>query len=919
MMLTKFFTSFLLIVLVALTLRKNHNFYLNLKKGLSFLRIFISTALFGSLFFPAIAQQTAPANLNNSDTVAQLSPVDTLSLESDTISSDTVEAKPSVGDIETTILYDAKDSIKMDVVNQIFRLYGEAVIVYGQIELSAAEIEINYITKLIRAKGRTDSLGNVEGKPVFKDGGDVFYTDDMTYNFDTRKAIINGVVTEQQEANIRGEKVYKNERDELFINKAIYTTCNKPEPHFHIQANKIKMIPNKKVMVGPFHMRVKDMPIPVGFAFGMFPIPKEKSSGVVVPTYGYERRRGYFLRNGGYYFAINDYVDLETTVDLYSKGSWGLNMGSTYKKRYAFNGRFSLRYNKQVAEAEGDSTVVNDFWLNWSHSPQSKGNSRFSASVSMGSSSFNQNNPGFDLQNTLNQDFNSSVSYSTSFRNTPFSLNMSSRLQQNIQTGVYNVLLPDFSFNMNRQTPFKNIGNKDSWYSKLNFSWTMTGTNQVSNNIRFENNEGEQVDSVYDFTAANFNVLWQNAQNGIRHRIPISTSVKALKYFTLSPSFNYDEIWYFKKLDYRYDEQRDEILTDTLNTFSRVFSYSASASLNTRLYGTVYFKKGNINAIRHVMTPSVSLSYRPDFSAEQFGYYQEVQSDSLGNTQLLSRYAGFAYGAPGRGESASANFSLSNNIEMKVKAKDDSTQEFRKIKIFDNLSLSTGYNFLADSFKLSSFNFNGRTRLFKDKVDLNFGGTIDPYIYELQSADGERLRQTQRDILAWNAGQGLGQLSRFNFALSMNLNPEARDKKNQIRDELDDADLSPEEQLMLEYIENNPDLYVDFKVPWNLRVNYNFNYSRRGFDDAQITQSIQFRGDVSLTEKWKMNFSSGFDFVKGEFTQTSMGLSRDLHCWQMAFNWVPFGRYESYNLTINAKSSILQDLKVNRQRSWWDN
>jgi len=834
-----------------------------------------------------------------------------------------------IGEIETTIQYVAKDSIQMDVPNQIVRLYGEAKITYGEIELTASEIEINYQTKIVSAKSTIDSLGNEIGKPVFKDGGEVYETDNMKYNFESKKAIIDGVVTQQGEAVMQGSKVFKNQRDELFISHAKYTTCNMKEPHFHIESSKLKVIPGKKVVSGPFHIKIKDIPTPIGFGFGMFPVPKQKVSGIIFPTWGEEKRRGFFLKNGGYYFAISDYIDLALTGDLYSKGSWGLNAATRYTKRYSFNGSFNLKYNNQTGLNEGDSTIIRDFWVNWSHSPQSKGSTRFSASVNAGTSTYNQNNPTADLRNTLNQDFNSSVSFSKTFRGTPFSMNASSRLQQNINTDLVNVLFPELSLNMSRIYPFKfGSTSSNNWLQKISFSWNMNSTNRATNNRigtpSFPvSGYIPENDTIVPVSELGLSGLWQRAQNGIRHAIPVSTSMNILKFITFSPSFNYSELWYFKELNYQWLEEEAAVKVDTLNKFSRAFQYSASGSFNTRLYGTLNFGNDkSIQAIRHVMIPSMSMSYSPDFSGEKYGYYQEVQIDTLGRTRRLSKYQGFVYGTPSAGQNASASFSLSNNLEMKVKTKKDTADEARKVVLLDNLSINASYNFLADSFNLSDIRIAARTKIFNKKLDISFNSTLDPYAWQLDSiyytSNGQkRVAQRQRNIYAWDLGKGIGQLTRATLAIGMSLNPDARDKQNQQEEDM--GPLSAEEEMQLEFIKNNPELYVDFSIPWNLRFNYNINYSKRGYEDADIIQALTFSGSITFTEKWNMSFNSGFDFENLEFTQTSFNISRDLHCWQMNFSWVPFGRYQSYYLTINAKSSLLQDLKINKQRSWFDN
>ncbi|MCK5467599.1 MAG: LPS-assembly protein LptD [Cyclobacteriaceae bacterium] len=847
---------------------------------------------------------------------------DSLSIDADSLE------QQKIGDIETTIQYMAEDSIHMDVPNQIINLYGEAQIIYGDIELTASHIEINYLTHLITAKGTTDSLGNEIGKPVFKDGDENFETDNMKYNFESRKAIIDGVVTQQGEAVMQGEKVFKNSRDELFISQAKYTTCNLADPHFHIQSSQLKVIPNSKVVSGPFYIKIRDIPTPLGFAFGMFPVPKQKVSGILFPGYGEEKRRGFYLKNGGYYFAISDYIDLSLTGEIYSKGSWGLNAATSYNKRYSYTGRFNARYNNQKGLSEGDSTVINDLWVNWSHSPQSKGTSRFSASVNAGTSTYNQNNPTNDLRNTLNQEFNSSVSYSKTFKGTPFSMNASSRLQQNVNTGLVNLLLPELALNMSRIYPFKfGATSAKNWIQKISFSWNMNSTNRASNNKIGQPSfpvvgYNPENDTIVPLSDLGISGLWARAENGVRHQLPISTSMNLFKFITFSPSFNYSELWYLKELNYQWIDEAAAVKVDTIDKFSRAYQYSASGSFNTRLYGTLNFRGEKIQAIRHVMIPSVSMSFSPDFSDDKYGYYQEVQIDTLGNTRKLSKYEGFVYGTPSAGENASASFSLSNNLEMKVKTKKDTTDKARKVVLLDNLSFNTSYNFLADSFQLAPIRIAARTRIFNKKLDISFNSTLDPYIYQLDSiyftSNGDkRVAQRRRNIYTWDIGEGIGQLTQATLALGMSLNPKARDKNNQREEDL--GPLTAEEEMQLEFIKNNPELYIDFDIPWDLRFNYNVNYRKRGHEDADIIQALTFSGSITFTEKWNMSFSSGFDFESLEFTQTNFNITRDLHCWQMNFSWTPFGRYQSYYLTINAKSSLLQDLKVNKQRSWFDN
>lgn len=891
------------------------------------LRPLLISIVFLIIPFFTFAQEAAKDSTQTADSTKTLTTqvLDSISNISDStvISSDSTKAP--VGDIKTTVNYNAKDSINFNIKTQDIIMFKTAHVDYGEIELDADKIKVNYATKVLDAEGVPDSTGQAVGNPVFTDKGQVYQTEGITYNFDTKKAIIKGVITQQGEAFMHAERIKKNEKDELYGNKALYTTCNLEHPHFGIAASKIKLIPNDKILAGPFNLELNEIPTPFLFPFGMFPMPDSKTSGILFPTYGEENRRGFFLRDGGYYWAINDYIDLSLRGEIYSKGSYGLSAATTYRKRYSYSGSLNLRFNQQpLSDSETDSAFSRDFWVNWSHRPESKGTGRFSASVQGGTSSFNNNNPTRSLNQQLRQTFNSNVSYSNVIPNTPFNYAISARHDQNVQTNEINILLPELALNMNRQYPFKNIKAKNlKFIEKLNYSYNFTTTNRISNNIgQIGDSDG---DSIAPFNFETMPFLLERAKNGGRHRIPVSTSFNLFKFITAAPVFNYDELWYLQELNHRYDPVLNEVVIDTIRQFSRAGSYNAGIGFNTRLYGMVYPQIGPVTAIRHVMTPSLNFSWRPDFGREQFGIYKEVQTDSLGNTRLFSKYDGFVYGSPGLGESANIGFSLSNVIEMKVNKKTDTAIVSEKVKLFDNLSISSGYNILADSFKLADFNLNARTNLFNGKIDLNFTSRISPYVVTLDST----VRQTNGDLryfqrrvnqYAWEAGKGIGRLTNFNVAVSTNLNPKGKKSDDENRNSLESrARQSGATEEEVEQLVNNPNLYVDFEVPWNLRISYNVNWSRTGFEEPRITQTTRFSGDVNFTENWKIGFTSGYDVEMREFTQTRLTIFRNLHCWQINANWVPFGRFQSFSVDIGVKASILQDLKLNRRRNWQDN
>ena len=832
-------------------------------------------------------------------------------------------------DIETTVRYTSKDSIFFDLQNQKMILYGDGKIDYGEIKLDANKIKVDWIEQILDANYVLDSTGKKIGKPVFTDAGQSYETDKIIYNFKSKKALISGIVTQQDDAYMQGIKVKKNEIDELFIQNAKYTTCNLADPHFYISAKKIKVIPKKKVISGPFHLKFGDIPTPLGFIFGMFPQPKKTVSGIIVPSYGEEKRRGFYLRDGGYYFAVNKYIDLKITGDIYSKGGYGASIGSNYKKRYAFSGSLNFDYNRSKTGEIVNPIESNDFSLSWRHTPDSKGkSSRFSSSVNIRTNSYSQNKNLVysNFEESISSQFNSSISYSKTFKGSPFNFSSNLRHSQNVQTKIVNLTLPSISYSMNRIYPFKNSGKlKKTALGKLSFSHRFTGGIKLSNGPISSSSDNNIINSnelntqQLDFDFENIDKIIDRSKIGGKHSIPISTSFNLFKFLTFSPGVNYDEIWYLKKLSYSYDELEKGVKLDTINGFSRVWSYSTALSLSTRIYGTLFFKKGKIKAIRHVITPRISMSFRPDFSKKKYGYFQEVQINETGETKIYNNYQGFLYGGASLGNSASINFSIGNNLELKIVDEKDTISGTKKIKIFDNLTFSSSYNFLADSFKLSPIRFSTRTSFFKNLITLNLGGIIDPYSFVLDSvqenSNGSNIYyQRKVNEFSFQNKQGIGSLSYMNIAVGFRFTPSSFQNEN--NDEKESNFGSSEE---LDYINSNPEEYVDFNIPWSFNGNYSLNRSKVGFKNADITQTFNLAGDLSITEKTKVTFRTGYDFKNKMLTQTSLNVVRDLHCWRLAFNWVPFGRFQSFNLTLNAVSALLQDLKLEKKSRFFDN
>ncbi len=779
----------------------------------------------------------------------------------------------SLDPIESKIISYAEDSIDYDLINNKVYMYHNASVKYYDITLEAAYIELNSKDNTVFAKSLKDSLGNNYGYPSFIDKGKSFSSKEMTYNFKSKKGIIKEVITQEGEAYVHGKKVKKNENDVIFTQNGKYTTCDHEVPHFSIWSNKIKTIPSKKIITGPAVLEFSGVPTPLAIPFGFFPNQKKQSSGLIFPIYGESANRGFFLRYGGYYFAISDYLDLAIKADIYSKGSWGINAHSNYIKRYKYSGDFNISYAslKSGNKLIGNNIDQRDFFVRWSHKqdPKASNNSRFSANINAGSSSYHKNN-SFSDNDYLTNTFKSSISYSKTFSKSSISTNLNH--SQNTKTKIVSLSLPTVSYNLNTLYPFKflNKTNKSKWYDKISFKYNADAKNTISttDSLLFKEKSLDQF------------------RNGIKHSSSIKTSFKSLKYFTLSPSFNYSERWYQNSIEKQW--LNEQLITDTVAGFERAFDYNFSLSMKTKIYGILKFKKSKIKAIRHVMTPSASVSYNPDFSKSQFGFYKNVQIDSLGNTQDYSIFQNGIYGSPSGSESGRVNFGLSNILEMKVKTKNDTAETTKKVKLLEAFNFNTSYNLLADSLNLSIINLSGRTKLF-NKFDITFNGSYDPYI---KNEEGVRINKFYFDD-----NYVLGRLTNSSASLNFRLKGGENDE---------------DDELASHWLD-----YIDFDIPWSLSVNYTIDYKKDVLIE-NYTQSVNFSGDLKLTENWKIAFNSGYDFKGQELTYTSLDIYRDLHCWEMKFKWIPFGNHQSYNFSIRVKASVLQDLKWEKKKDWYD-
>ena len=790
--------------------------------------------------------------------------------------------------------------------NKIF-MYKNAQVKYKDIELNASYIELNRDSNLVYAKGMPDSVGVITGKPIFKQGDQKFEADEVRYNFQTKKGIVTGVVTEQQGGFVHSGRTKLMNDSTYCLRNGRYTTCDADNPHFWLEMTKAKVLSNKKIVTGPAYLVIEDLPLYFVFIpFGFFPNSPKYSSGFIMPTYGDEINRGFFLRDLGYYWAANDYFDASVKGDLYSKGSSGIKLHSNYRLRYKFTGSFDLQYFKNVYGDKGlaDYKTQNDFALTWSHSMDSKSNpsQTFSASVNFSTSSFDQNN-ALTTQNYLTNTKQSSISYSKRWENSPFSLSGNMRHSQNSRDTTISLTLPQITLSMTRIYPFKfkNRSGKEKWYEKIGLSYSMDMQNTI------DTKEKKLLSSS----------LLRDWRNGVKHAIPISTSFKALKYITISPSLNYNERWYTQQVKKKYNAATQQIVTsDTLHGFTRDYDYAFSLGASTKIYGNFIplNPKSTIKGIRHVMTPSVSFSIRPDFSNPSYGAYENIEyfdKNGLPVSFRYPRHENAIYGTSPSGRSGSIGFNLNNTLEAKkLNVKDTLSKEaYTKIKILDQLSLSGSYNLAADSLNLSNINIAARTKV--AGVDLNFGAILDPY----KMQNGHLVNKFQ-----FSENGKLARLTSANMSFGLSFKSKQGKEK-----EKEEAKMTPEQKNQLEQIKlrqksgNIPE-YADFSVPWDLSFNYSFRYSKPDPEKSVvITQTVDFNGNVSMTKQWKVGFSSGLDVQKMQLTFTQFNIFRDLHCMQMSLNLIPFGYRQSYSFTIRATSSLLKDLKFTKQKSYQDN
>lgn len=808
----------------------------------------------------------------------------------------------------------SEDYISNDFINKRATLYNNAEVLYQDIELRAGIIIIDYRKNLAYAKGILDTLGNYTQRPIFKQAGQESEQDSLIYNFNNEKAVIYNTKTEQTGVIITGDITKRENDSTLYINRARFTTSQKEKPDYHIATNNIKVVPGKKVVGGLSQLYLAEVPTPAILPFFYAPLSKERSeSGLILPTWGENNNQGFFLQNGGYYFAINDYVDLAVLGDVYTNGSWALRLESNYALRYKFNGSFSLRFENLITGQRGfpDFSKSNNYYLRWSHSQnsQSNPNSRFSASVNLGSSqyfrqSLNEINQSQNVTNT----FSSSISYYKKFVGTPFNMNMSLTHTQNTNTERIDMNLPSLQLSMDRIYPFApKSGTKKNPIQNLGLVYNMDLQNRLTTTDE-------------EFFTAN---MFRNARSGARHTASISTNIKALNYITISPSANYSEVWVLKTIDKRFDEtlpEGNQIVTDTINGFDAFREYSTSISASTNIYGTFNFKKGRLKAIRHTLRPSISYNYRPDFS----NFYDEVQqSIDPDDTQEFTRFEGGVFGTPSRGLSSSIGIQLNNVFEAKVMPKDSTETEAKKITLLNSLNFSTNYNMAADSLRWSPVSASANTSFFNKKLNLTMNARLDPYAL---NANGQRI-----NTFNINNGGSLFRLTSASISTSYSISSdELNKKKNKKNDNKKEPAGNADSQALLggnlttrnssfentnrsQEKESTIAKLYQATIPWNLSFRHTFGYANSQRQNDVSTNSLQFSGSVELSPKWNVGISSGYDFRNKGITPTSLNFERDLDSWRMSFNWIPFGRNSTYYFFIGVKASVLSDLKYDQR------
>ena len=860
---------------------------------------------------------------------------DTLSVDSVSATDSVSVAEPPKDAIDAPVYYESTDSMVWSKNGNAY-LYGDSKVVYDKVELMASVISMNMDSSLVHANGRADSTGLVTGLPVFVDGGTPYESDRMSYNFKTRKGFISNVFTQQGDGFIMGGKAKKDSTNVFYSQDGMYTTCDAEHPHFYIKLTRAKVRPKKDVVSGPLYLVVEDVPLPLALPFGFFPFTTSNySSGIIMPTYGDETERGFYLRDGGYYFAISDKFDLKLTGEIFTKGSWGVGASSTYAKRYKFSGSFNLSYLVTKTGERGlpDYAVGKNFRVIWNHrqDPKSMPNSSFSASVNFSTANYERSNLNSLYNPSLSSQSmrTSSVSYSHTFPSIGLTLSTSMNLSQNVKDSIISLNLPSLNVSLSKKYPFKRKKRKgdERWYEKISLSYSGQFNNSISA-------------KEYDIIGSDFLKDWNN---GVKHNIPISATFQLFDHINITPSFNYTERWYFKKVNQSWDDATNSVVRDTVGGFHRVYNYNLAVSANTTLYGfykpASFIKNSRIQAVRHVFKPSVSLNYAPDFGHERYGYYDTyVYTDENGEARTVeySPYQGAMYGIPSKGQTGSISLNVSNNLEMKWRTKTDSV---KKVSLIDEIGGSLSYNLAAKTKPWSNLSTRLRLKLTKSYT-FSFNATWATYAYEFN----DKGQVIVGDRTEWSYGR-FGRFQGMSQNLSYTFNNKTfRELWNKYFGSKDDdeagepADGKPADNddasgkakknsgrtKNTKKADVDEDGYMPFKFPWNLTVSYGITMAEDRSAEINIrtmrypykfTQNLNFSGNIGISDNWRINFTSGYNFEYKKLTTTTLNISRDLHCFEMSCGIV-LAPYTSFNFSFRATSQMLADvLKIDKRSS----
>lgn len=864
------------------------------------------------VFFMLVLTNTASAQVIHPDSVAITQ--DSIAKNADTslLIADSTAGNTSMEDslgiriskdaLPSVVTAEATDSAVMDMKYKIFSLHGDAKVSYEDMKVNGGKISYNQTTNVITSAPGFDSSGTIAHRPEFSQGQEHFTYDTMQFNFKSKRAIVRNARTQQGEGFVYSEQVKRNPDQSIYGKRNMYTTCSLDKPHFGIRASRIKVIPNRVIVSGSANIEIEQVPTPLFLPFAIFPINERQRSGFQIPSYTIEQQRGLGLTNGGYYFYLNDYVDFLALSNIYSKGSYSVSGVSTYANRYKYNGGLSVSYayNKTGETYEPGSTEQKDFRIVWRHTtdPKARPGVSFNASVNAGTNSFYSNN-SYNVNQIVQNNYLSNITYSKNWTGKPFALTVGLTYNQNVTAKTTDMSLPDINFYVSQINPFqrKNPIGSPRWYEKITMGYSFTAQNHTT-----------FYDSTFGFSTLSLN----DFRNGFKHQIPISASYNVLRFINLSFNTTYNEYWLTEKQYVAYNDAEGRLDTTKNRGFYTARDFTASMSLSTRIYGVKMFKKGKLMGIRHVLTPSAGIGYTPDYAASPFNYYYRTRIDTGSTLVYRSPFETSIIGVPGAGQygnfSSRVNFGLNNNLQIKVRSKNDTTGAGKNVTLIDQLSISSSYDIAADSFNLSNFNINFRTNIL-DKISIGADAVFDPY--GLNYSTGRRNRQT----LA-GSGNGLARFQSARLALGANF----RSKPTGNGERPATARTDEFTRLMQNGGYNN---YIDFNIPWSLNIAYSLTatnsyqtYTRR--DSLLLDHYLTFSGDFNLTPRWKVTFNSGYNFTQKQLAITSIEIYRDMHCWEMRLSTIPFGLNKSYTFTLNVKAAILQDLRLLRRRDYRD-